>query len=709
MTDDAPITAYHGSPHDFEQFDTSKIGTGEGAQAYGHGLYFAESEPIAQHYRDALSGTAPQLKVNGKTLSSLHMSSNIDDRLKKQIGFAYHQFNDLDKAIDYVAQQTHGKMTSKFVDPLDVEQYKKDLVNLENMRQNKPTIEPHTGHMYEVHIDAHPDHFLDWDKPISEQSEHAQNAVANLVADRYLHPTFRNELADLVDRGWFTGEKLHEKLTAKHGLPMAAGLLDKHGLHGIKYFDAGSRGSNEQQTRNYVVFDHNRVKINRKYEQGGAITPTAPKHFHEERKKAWNAIPHHAEDVRQRIEKELNVPATISKSENGFGRSWYVRPQIHSNDEYPFVVRVSDHSANQRLHQVEARIDLMHSGPGFRAGAEPMRSDDDIEQQKNNAIEFAKKYAERNKLKGGGYIHKEDGGGITAYHGSPHDFEQFDTSKIGTGEGNQSYGHGLYFAEQEPVAKGYRDQLAKSRGKFKIIDEKTGEEVNPNVPGYEAAHYFYSSDFYDQIVDDMRSQKNEHIAYLDDTDPSELAEKQLLQTTKAVPHGHMYEVHIDAHPDHFLDWDKPLSEQSDHVQNAIKNVAYSTDYFMRNPQKYEGEVLYEELKEKFGDKKASQLLSQHGIHGIRYLDAGSRNIVNNYGGAGTRNYVVFDHNRVKVKRKYEQGGAIMPTAPVAATAPIAKSKPIRHNPAIVEHALTKVSAPPPALDPIAAAKRGRPL
>jgi ADP-Ribosyltransferase in polyvalent proteins len=250
-------------------------------------------------------------------------------------------------------------------------------------------------------------------------------------------------------------------------------------------------------------------------------------------------------------------------------------------------------------------------------------------------------------------IHKQDGGGITAYHGSPHDFEQFDTSKIGTGEGNQSYGHGLYFAEQEPVAKGYRDQLAKSRGKFKIIDEKTGEEVNPNVPGYEAAHYFYSSDFYDQIVDDMRSQKNEHIAYLDDTDPSELAEKQLLQTTKAVPHGHMYEVTIDAHPDHFLDWDKPISEQQ-----KIMELLKPTGFTPRS-QSTTGNDLYHMIDNHFDDpKKASEFLHSAGIHGIRYLDAGSRNIVNNYGGAGTRNYVVFDHNRVKINRKYEQGGFV---------------------------------------------------
>jgi hypothetical protein len=48
---------------------------------------------------------------------------------------------------------------------------------------------------------------------------------------------------------------------------------------------------------------------------------------------------------------------------------------------------------------------------------------------------------------------------LKAYHGSPHDFDQFSLGKIGTGEGGQAYGHGLYFAEQEATAKAYRDRL----------------------------------------------------------------------------------------------------------------------------------------------------------------------------------------------------------------------------------------------------------
>ncbi len=54
-TSGGAIKAYHGSPHDFEKFDISKIGTGEGAQAFGHGLYFAENEGVAKQYRRDLS------------------------------------------------------------------------------------------------------------------------------------------------------------------------------------------------------------------------------------------------------------------------------------------------------------------------------------------------------------------------------------------------------------------------------------------------------------------------------------------------------------------------------------------------------------------------------------------------------------------------------------------------------------------------------
>jgi hypothetical protein len=58
MEDVTGIRVFHGSPHDFAEFQTVAIGTGEGAQAFGHGMYFADSERLAIAYRDRLSRDA---------------------------------------------------------------------------------------------------------------------------------------------------------------------------------------------------------------------------------------------------------------------------------------------------------------------------------------------------------------------------------------------------------------------------------------------------------------------------------------------------------------------------------------------------------------------------------------------------------------------------------------------------------------------------
>lgn len=50
----AGMTVFHGSPYKFDKFDMSKIGTGEGAQAYGHGLYLAEAKGVGTEYARAL-------------------------------------------------------------------------------------------------------------------------------------------------------------------------------------------------------------------------------------------------------------------------------------------------------------------------------------------------------------------------------------------------------------------------------------------------------------------------------------------------------------------------------------------------------------------------------------------------------------------------------------------------------------------------------
>lgn len=68
-------SAYHGTPHpelEGGKFKLEKLGTGEGAQVYGHGLYFAEARSVAEHYRHALrreEGTSTLTLGDGRTLS----------------------------------------------------------------------------------------------------------------------------------------------------------------------------------------------------------------------------------------------------------------------------------------------------------------------------------------------------------------------------------------------------------------------------------------------------------------------------------------------------------------------------------------------------------------------------------------------------------------------------------------------------------------
>ena len=264
---------------------------------------------------------------------------------------------------------------------------------------------------------------------------------------------------------------------------------------------------------------------------------------------------------------------------------------------------------------------------------------------------------------GGGEVEDD---GITAYHGSPYDFDQFLMDRIGTGEGAQAYGHGLYFAENEDIAKNYRDSFSGMNREIVPIDDwKDMGKVR------EAAQKYYK---------DMPEEQNALVLLANwfhgGADPDRAIEKSLPHaasfgtTPEAITRvareiyspGRMYEVRINAHPDHFLDWDKPLGEQSEHVKTTLKDIL-GTDWIKAARVRMNGGELYsslsapkhrETLIAKLGSAEdVSKRLHEAGIKGIRYLDAQSRSA-----GEGTRNYVVFDDKLVDIKRKYADGGVV---------------------------------------------------
>src|SRR5262245_36031161 len=164
--------------------------------------------------------------------------------------------------------------------------------------------------------------------------------------------------------------------------------------------------------------------------------------------------------------------------------------------------------------------------------------------------------------------------GIRAYHGSPHDFERFDMSKIGTGEGAQAYGHGLYFAENPGVAEQYKKDLGTVVKAFGGVPTKTSAE--------DMAHDILSRTSGSSLekalltVDDWADAgvfrgPNESRAILD---VKRAIGENFGKKLDSAVQGKTYEVAIHADPEDFLDWDKPLSQQSEKVKAAVKTLSY---------------------------------------------------------------------------------------------------------------------------------------
>lgn len=255
------IRAYHGSPHNFDRFDASKIGTGEGAQAYGHGLYFSEAEPVAEWYRRELSG-APEILIGGEPLPpSAALSNTPRERALRLLQKSATNYYDnptqaLREAVLDASDQYGGADVQPIIDSLM--RFKSDGVSFG----------PRPGKTYEVEI-AYPEHaYLDFDAPLSAQGPGVMKALRNLDAVPELpssvpwEPTGQHAYKRLVEL----------RLANNRRAPMKASeLLASEGVPGIRYLDEYSRGA-KAGTHNIVAFPgtEDRIRILRKY---GLLAP----------------------------------------------------------------------------------------------------------------------------------------------------------------------------------------------------------------------------------------------------------------------------------------------------------------------------------------------------------------------------------------------------------------------------------------------------
>ena len=259
-----------------------------------------------------------------------------------------------------------------------------------------------------------------------------------------------------------------------------------------------------------------------------------------------------------------------------------------------------------------------------------------------------------------------------AYHGSPHIFNEFSLEHIGTGEGAQVHGWGLYFTASERVAKGYRERLSHidpdEAPKNVIIDGIKYRNIDGAWENTTTGEDYDIDSYHDVAFNAIANQDGDIQAALNtlksDTyysqDVLDKAIKLLEQADSVdyqveISEGSVFEVDIPE-DDVLLDEEKTFAEQSPKVQEALQSIVdkikanpnqvasmYYIDDLLTN-SKLRGRDIYYRLSRTLGgnDRLTSLVLNDHGIKGITYVS-----------GQDGRCYVIFDDKAIAVKRRYE--------------------------------------------------------
>lgn len=258
--------AWHGSSHDFDKFDLGYIGTGEGAQAHGWGLYFAGNKDISQGYANKLSNPVGEVNVAGiiysigrgggswrvRNIATGELISKM--KIVKAISALYTE-QGKDKALKYLKDK--ADQTRKF---------KKIWIDAYDWLKNQEIDDSqwHNGKLYEVEI-PDIDTLLDEQKSLSEQPSKVKKAILDYYRsrpDEYIAPEDETLTGNNTTGKEFLKDVIFQLRREGSNTPErdASLLLNSFGINGITYY--GNRDG-----RCYVVFDDKAVQIIDKYNQ----------------------------------------------------------------------------------------------------------------------------------------------------------------------------------------------------------------------------------------------------------------------------------------------------------------------------------------------------------------------------------------------------------------------------------------------------------
>jgi hypothetical protein len=264
---DLALNVYHGTPNQIKgQFSLDKVGTGEGAQAFGHGTYFAENPKVAEGYRKRLSGGTDPITYEYKGQQFFDpsmMDQRVIDPVSHAVRLTYHQGAPVAAKVAKEGLRASAAGEAHALEMGGADYYQKMLDTTKGL--NKKDIKGTQGFLYKADIpDEQIPMMLDWNKPFNQQNPEIQallkdksNFFGNTNVGEALGRANRNKLfgGDLIGKNEASPKEISE-------------YLNSLGITGIKYLDSGSRGI-KKGTQNFVSFRPETVDI---LERNGAIT-----------------------------------------------------------------------------------------------------------------------------------------------------------------------------------------------------------------------------------------------------------------------------------------------------------------------------------------------------------------------------------------------------------------------------------------------------
>lgn len=242
-----------------------------------------------------------------------------------------------------------------------------------------------------------------------------------------------------------------------------------------------------------------------------------------------------------------------------------------------------------------------------------------------------------------------------AWHGSPYEFDSFDLGAMGSGEGNQAHGWGLYFAKDKRISEAYKEYF----GDKGDVVHFNGTEYRVNDEGdWEGGGKVYEyGDAVGYVLDALADNGTPAQAIADLQD--KLQKKRIrgiyadraqeaiamLETGSGDGQrgGRLYEVEIPEDAA-LLDEQKQLSAQPESVQRSVRTVFEENGLDTRRIDDMAGKDIQRELQSVYGDDRGvAMALKEAGLKGYTYE-----------GRNDGRCYVVFDDAAIQIIDRYNQ-------------------------------------------------------